>query len=71
MARRSLLPVAILLVVVGIAGIIGYIVYKVAQDVTDKTRAKMEKKNLVFSKDGMKVRVKELKEEDYRDKSQR
>jgi hypothetical protein len=31
----------------------------------------MESKNLVFTKDGMKVGVKELKNEDYEDKTQR
>lgn len=31
----------------------------------------MEKKNIVFTKDGMKVGVKEVKDEDYADKTQR
>ena len=31
----------------------------------------MEKKNIVFSKDGARVSVKEMKAEDYADKTQR
>lgn len=31
----------------------------------------MEKKNVVFTKDGMKVGVKEVKDEDYADSTQR
>lgn len=35
------------------------------------TREKMEGRNVVFSKEGLKVGVKELRDEDYRDRSQR
>ena len=31
----------------------------------------MEKKNVKFTKDGMRVGVKEVKDEDYRDRTQR
>ncbi|GAB7352613.1 hypothetical protein MBLNU459_g2990t2 [Dothideomycetes sp. NU459] len=36
----------------------------------DRGKRTMEKKNVSFSKDGMKVGVKEIKDEDYTDKTQ-
>ena len=71
MARASLLPLVILFVVIAILAVVGFIVYSIVQDVTNTTREKMEKRNVMFTKDGMTVGVKELKEEDYVDRSQR
>jgi hypothetical protein len=68
---QSLIPLFILLVAVVIFSIIGYIAYSIAQEVSKNTRSKMEKKNVMFTRDGMKVGVKELSEEDYVDRSQR
>jgi hypothetical protein len=45
--------------------------YVFANDLADRGVKKMEKKNLVFTKDGMKVGVKEVRSEDYADKTQR
>lgn len=70
MASR-ILPLIILVVVVGILAVVGFIAYSIVQDVSDKTRDKMEKKNVMFTRDGMKVGVKEVNEEDYVDRSQR
>ncbi|GIJ87622.1 hypothetical protein Asppvi_006532 [Aspergillus pseudoviridinutans] len=67
---HSLIPLFILLVAVVIFSIIGYIAYSIAQEVSKNTRSKMEKKNVMFTKDGIKVGVKELSEEDYVDRSQ-
>lgn len=44
--------------------------YIFANDLADRGVKKMEKKNVVFTKDGMKVGVKEVKSEDYADKTQ-
>lgn len=71
MARASLLPLVILFVVIAILAVVGFIVYSIVQEVTNTTREKMEKRNVMFTKDGMTVGVKELKEEDYVDRSQR
>lgn len=71
MARASLLPLAILFVVIAVLVVVGFIVYSIVQEVTNTTREKMEKRNVMFTKDGMTVGVKELKEEDYVDRSQR
>jgi hypothetical protein len=38
--------------------------------VTEHSKRQMENKHLVFTKEGMKVGVKELKSEDYEDKTQ-
>ncbi|KAF7172307.1 hypothetical protein CNMCM5623_004546 [Aspergillus felis] len=67
---HSLVPLFILLVAVVILSIIGYIAYSIVQEVSKNTRSKMEKKNVMFTKDGIKVGVKELSEEDYVDRSQ-
>ena len=46
-------------------------VYLVINDIGNTSKQKMEKKNIAFTKDGMKVGVKEVKVEDYADKTQR
>lgn len=45
--------------------------YSIVQDVSKNTREKMEKKHVVFSKEGMKVEVKEMQDEAYKDRTQR
>ncbi|KKK24738.1 hypothetical protein ARAM_006937 [Aspergillus rambellii] len=62
--ENRLVPLIILLVAVLVLITIGYVVYSIVQEVGGKTRTKMEKKNLMFTKDGMKVGVKELDDED-------
>ncbi|KAJ6105621.1 hypothetical protein N7512_009138 [Penicillium capsulatum] len=71
MGLRSLLPLILLLVFVAILAAVGYVVYSIVQDVGKTTREKMERKNVVFTKDGMKVEVKEIKDEAYKDRTQR
>ena len=66
-----ILPLIILLVVVSVLAVIGYIAWSIAQEVTRNTRSQMEKKNVSWTRDGMKVGVKELKDEEYKDRSQR
>ncbi|PYH87951.1 hypothetical protein BO71DRAFT_404224 [Aspergillus ellipticus CBS 707.79] len=65
-----LTPLFILLGVLLVLGTVAYIVYSIVQDVTRNTRSKMEKKNVMFTRDGMTVGVKELEEEEYMDRSQ-
>lgn len=71
MAASALIPLVIVIVVVGIIAAVGFVAYGIAQGVGNTTREKMEKKNLVFSKEGMKVGVKEVSEEAEKDRSQR
>ncbi|RAO64214.1 uncharacterized protein BHQ10_000226 [Talaromyces amestolkiae] len=70
MAKNSIVPVIILLLVVFLFAVIGFVVYTIVQDISDKTKAKMEKKNIKFSKDGLKVSMKEVRDEDYKDQTQ-
>ncbi|KAK1143044.1 hypothetical protein N8T08_007108 [Aspergillus melleus] len=65
-----IIPLIILVVVVSVIAVVGYIAWSIAQEVTRTTRSKMEKKNVVWTRDGMKVGVKELKDEEYKDRSQ-
>jgi hypothetical protein len=45
--------------------------YLYSTQLADHGKKHLEKKNMSFSKDGMKVRVKEINAEDYEDKTQR
>ena len=45
--------------------------YMYANELSDRGKRHMEKKNVVFTKDGMKVGVKEVRDEDYADRTQR
>lgn len=68
---NPILPLIILLVVVAIFAVIGYIAWSTATEITRNTRSRMEKKNVMFSRDGMKVGVKEIQDEELKDRSQR
>ncbi|KAI1090507.1 hypothetical protein F5B19DRAFT_320316 [Rostrohypoxylon terebratum] len=67
---RQLLPLLILLVVVGGAGFVGYQIYLSVAKIRDSTEKRMAKKNLVFTKDGLKVGVKHVEQERYVDATQ-
>ncbi|KAF2753598.1 hypothetical protein EJ05DRAFT_489788 [Pseudovirgaria hyperparasitica] len=65
-----LIPLVILFGVIGAMAYVGYQMYLYANDLKDKGLKNMEKKNVTFTKDGMKVGVKEVRDEDYADKTQ-
>ncbi|KAK2849618.1 hypothetical protein FQN49_005584 [Arthroderma sp. PD_2] len=69
-AWGRLLPVILVVLLVVALAAVGLVIYSVAMDVTNNTKKKMEKKNVNFSRDGAKVGVKELRAEDYQDKTQ-
>lgn len=71
MGARNLIPLILLLVFVAIIAAVGFVVYSIMQDVSKNTREKMERKNIAFTKDGMKVQVKEVRDEAYKDQTQR
>ncbi|MCJ1287231.1 hypothetical protein MMC26_006579 [Xylographa opegraphella] len=56
---HPLLTIVLLVIVLGFFGFVGYVAYSIAQDVANKAAKKMEDKNIRFSKDGMKVGIKE------------
>ncbi|OOQ91766.1 hypothetical protein PEBR_09433 [Penicillium brasilianum] len=66
----NVLPLILLVLFVAVLAVVGYVVYQIVQDVSKNTRAKMERKNIAFTKDGMKVRVKEIQDEQYKDRTQ-
>ena len=61
----------IFLVVVVFVAAVGYIAYSIAHDVGHNTRQKLEKKNVSFSREGMKVGVHERSAEHEEDAAQR
>ena len=67
----KVVPLLIFFVVLITAAFIGYVVYTIATDVAQKTSKKMEKKNISFGKEGMKIGVKEVGNENYVDQTQR
>ncbi|TGO64981.1 hypothetical protein BOTNAR_0082g00230 [Botryotinia narcissicola] len=69
-ALSKLLPLLIFLVIVGAFAFVGYQVYFVTQQVSKSASDKMASKNVSFTKDCVKVGVKELKNENYVDKTQ-
>ncbi|KAJ5390718.1 uncharacterized protein N7496_001786 [Penicillium cataractarum] len=66
----NVLPLILLLLFVAVLAVVGYVVYTIVQDVSKNTRAKMERKHIAFTKDGMKVQVKEMQDEQYKDRTQ-
>lgn len=67
----KLLPLILLFLGLAVAGFIGFVIYTIATDIADKTSKKMEKRNVSFGKEGMKIGVKEVKTENYVDQTQK
>lgn len=70
-ALSKILPLLLTLIVLGAIAFIGFNVWIMATAIADRTSQKLEKKNVIFTKDGMKVGVKEVKDEALSDRSQR
>lgn len=64
------IPLLVLSVLVGILAFIGFVVYRTVTDIKSQTKKKMEKKHVKVSRVGMTVGVKEIKDEEYKDRSQ-
>jgi Flp pilus assembly protein CpaB len=71
MGALNLIPLVILFAVVGGLGWVGYQIFLYSNELAERGVKKMEKKNVVFTKDGAKVGVKEVSTESYTDKTQR
>ncbi|KAF2834851.1 hypothetical protein M501DRAFT_999881 [Patellaria atrata CBS 101060] len=69
-ALGNIVPLVILLGFTAFGAYIGIQLYVWVNELADRGIKKMEKKNVVFSKDGMKVGVKEVRDEDIADKTQ-
>jgi len=70
-SKHNVFPLILLLLFIAVLAVVGYMVYAIVQGVSKSTREKLEKKHLIFTKDGMKVQVKEIQNEAYRDRTQR
>ncbi|CEJ93409.1 hypothetical protein VHEMI09000 [[Torrubiella] hemipterigena] len=74
MARSSpiwqLLPLFITLVILGGIAFVIYHIYLSVTKMSEHATERMGKKNVVFTKDGMKVGVKDIQNEKYVDKTQ-
>lgn len=66
----KIVPLILLFIALAVAAFIGYAVYTIATDIADKTSKKMEKKNVSFGKEGMKIGVREVRTENYVDQTQ-
>jgi hypothetical protein len=69
--KNSVFPLVILAIVVVFAAIVGFVIFTIVQEIANKAHETMAKKHVMVTKDGVRVHVKEIKDEDYRDKSQR
>jgi hypothetical protein len=70
-ALSKVAPLLIFFALVGIIAAVLLQVAKTASDIADNAGKKLEKKNVVITKDGVKVGVKEIRNENYVDKTQR
>ncbi|EME42663.1 hypothetical protein DOTSEDRAFT_73479 [Dothistroma septosporum NZE10] len=67
----NLLPLVILFLVVAVGGFIGYSIYIWSNELQERGKKKMEKKNMAFTKEGgLRVGVKDVRDEKYADKTQ-
>lgn len=67
----QIVPLVLTFLFLGILAFVGFHIYNMANQLTDRASRKLEKKNVVFTKDGMKVGVKEKKSENYVDQTQK
>lgn len=68
----AVMPLIIIVVLLIVIGVVGFVAYQIAVDVADKTGKKIEKKHhMSFSKDGVKVGVKDRSAEQVGDRTQR
>src|SRR5947208_3095103 len=70
-AISKVAPLLIFFALVGVIAVVLLQVAKTAGDIADKAGKKLEKKNVLVTKEGVKVGVKELRTENYVDRTQR
>lgn len=68
---KTIFSVILTIAVVGVASFVGYVAYSIYLDIKKTTEAKMKKNNVTWTKDGMKVGVKEVSAEKQIDKTQK
>jgi len=70
MGVLSLIPLLILFAFIGAFAWFGYQIYLYSLEMAQQGKKHMEKGPIVFTKDGMKVNVKDVSREDYEDSTQ-
>jgi hypothetical protein len=70
-ALSKVAPLLIFAAIVGVVAAVLLQVAKTASDIADNAGKKLEKKNVLITKDGVRVGVKEIRTENYVDKTQR
>jgi hypothetical protein len=67
---RQLIPLFIALIILSGAAWVGWHIYLSVAKIRDSASERMGKKNVVFTKDGMRVGVKQIQNEKYIDATQ-
>ncbi|KAK4228155.1 hypothetical protein QBC38DRAFT_475822 [Podospora fimiseda] len=67
---RQLLPLIVTLIFLGVAAWVGYQIYVSVGKIKEQAEKQMGDKNLVFTKDGLRVSVKEVNDESLVDSTQ-
>jgi predicted small secreted protein len=70
-AVGNLLPLLVVVILLAIIAVVGFVVYSIAHDVGHQTRRKLEKRNISFTKDGARVGIKEVTQEQQGDQAQK
>jgi predicted membrane protein len=69
-ALQKFLGLIVFFVILCVLAGIAFVVYSIVAEVTNKTKEKMEKKNISFSKEGMQVKMKHRTAEQESDDAQ-
>ena len=68
--RRQLIPLVIVGVIAVIVAVVGYQIYLSVAKIRNNAEQRMARHNMVFTKDGMRVGVKHIEQENYVDRTQ-
>jgi hypothetical protein len=68
--HRQLFPLVVAITILSITAFVGYQLYLSFRQIRDTASERMGKKNVVFTRDGVRVGVKQIKNERYVDKTQ-
>lgn len=67
----QIIPLVVLFAVIGGLGFVGYQIYLSVTKIQEQASKNIGNKNFTFTKDGMRVNVKEVKNENYVDATQK
>lgn len=67
----QLIPFVLLVILVGGLAVVGYYIYLSVYDIRNAAEERMSRRNIAFSKEGVRVGVRSVGNENYVDKTQR